>query len=411
MIGYDWLRKLVDDGTFEDIEGIGYKDNPSKIDGVYSGLARIKGVRAGVIVQEPDYFYGTMGEKHIRRMIKLLKEVIRERIPLVAFFSSGGARFQEGNKTLYLVSRLLHLLCKARERSLYVSCIMGATAGGSAISASLADLLIMDRNSSLFIYGPSVARNELGLEVKKEELGGAGIQAKNGTASIVCHDENECIALVKEIISLFYRGRFETEKAKDITQSLKNVFDSDKIIEIYSSMGSNVITGFSTLQGKPVAFLSVEPKTKDGYLSYDDTLKILNLVEFCNRRKINLLVNIDSPGFSPLSEDGMRGIVNLTSRIASILSRRNYTAASFIQGRCFGGLFVLLCTKGFGSDETYALEKALISVSPEKTYYQITKSKEKFEHLFSAKEAAKIGLVSLVRSNEELRKKITSLFK
>jgi acetyl-CoA carboxylase carboxyltransferase component len=385
-----------------DIDGYASQDI-EKCDGVYAGIAKIKGIRSCVIVQEPDYLAGTMGNKHIRRIIKVANESLRRKIPLLCLYSSGGARFQEGSEALYSVSKLINSLTAVRAKLPYISAVIGPCAGGASISASISDILVMEKNSSLFVYGPLVTNTEFSLDVKGSDLGGAEIQAKNGTASILVEDEEKCVEMVKNIF-LTLRGKEESlQNASEIEEKTLASLGMNKVIELFHHTGPNVLAGLTVYRAKPVMILLLKGNYNSGYLGYEDTFKLYRVLELCNRKKIQVFQIVDSAGFAPLPSEESKGLVLLTGKIAELLSARRYRCISLVDGKCFGGLFVLLCSKSFGCDLSLAYSNSIISVAPKKTYYHVAGKGAKFEEKFSAFEAEKKGILKVVKSTSELR--------
>ncbi len=409
MRGLDRLLRLVDEGSFRDVDGYDTA-NVEECDGVYAGTAKIKGVSSCVIVQEQDYLAGTMGEKQIGRMARVARESLRKGIPLLCIYSSGGARFQEGTRTLYMVSEFIKVLARVRMKVPYFSAILGPCAGGASISASLSDLIVMRKeNSSLFVYGPLVSREEFGLSVGADDMGGAMVQAKNLTASIVCESEEKCIENLKSLL-LISRGKEEgLDGAPSLNEKVLEEVGVKKGVELFSLAGENVKAYLTLYKHRPLAVLIVKGKENLGYVGYRDALKIYRVLELCNRRGVAILQIIDSPGFAPLPSEEAAGLVSLTGRIADLLSRRKFKCASLIQRRCYGGLFVLLCSKGLGCDFSLAYEDSIISFAPETAYYAVVGKEGKFESKFSASAAEREGFVTLLKENSELREYLSRL--
>lgn len=409
MRGLERLLRLVDEGSFEDID----RYDTTKVeecDGVYAGTAEIKGISSCVIVQEQDYLAGTMGEMHIDRMARVARESLRKGIPLLCVYSSGGARFQERTKTLYMVSELVKVLAEVRMKVPYFSAILGPCAGGASISASLSDLIVMRKeNSSLFVYGPLVTKEEFGLSVGADDMGGAMVQAKNLTASIICESEEECIENLKRLLLISMGKEDGLDGAPLLGEKVLKEVGVKKGVELFPLVGENVKAYLTLYKHRPLVVLTVKGKENLGYIGYKDTLKIYRILELCNRRSIAVLEIIDSPGFAPLPSEEAAGLVSLTGRIADLLSKRKFKCACLIQQRCFGGLFVLLCSKGLGCDFSLAYEDSIISFAPKTAYYAVVGKEGKFESKFSASIAEREGFVTLIKKNSDLRKYLSRL--
>ena len=163
-----WLLGIADDGRLTDVEGseIDLKkplpqDTLAHDDGAIAGIVRIGGADVAVFAQEPTYKGGSMGLGHTKRLERLVSVAAESKLPIIGFYDSGGVRAQEGGHSLEEASALVGHLIKAREVVPVISVIMGAVSGAAAYSAYMGDAIVMIKGkSSLFVWGPGVARAE-----------------------------------------------------------------------------------------------------------------------------------------------------------------------------------------------------------------------------------------------------------
>ncbi len=114
-----------------------------------------------------------------------------------------GARIQEGAACLAGYGYIFERNVRASGVIPQISVIMGPCAGGAVYSPAITDFTFMVRETShMFITGPEVIKTVTGEEVTFEELGGAMTHAsKSGVASFVSQDEEECLAMVRYLLS------------------------------------------------------------------------------------------------------------------------------------------------------------------------------------------------------------------
>lgn len=213
MLAVERLRRLVDGGSFCDIEGLPVdfeKADPETVrfgDGVLAGEALVGGSRTVVFAQEKTFRGGSMGAKHLERLEKVVRRAIELRVPVLGLFDSGGARVNAGMAPLVEPAALIQGIMGAKGVVPLIFAAMGTVTGGAAYACSAGDVVVMVRGSGrMFIWGPGVARAEFGTEVTMERLGGAALHVKNGQATHVAGDESGALNLMKKVLGYFERA-------------------------------------------------------------------------------------------------------------------------------------------------------------------------------------------------------------
>src|SRR6185436_14836684 len=94
--------------------------------------------------------------------------------PLIGLNDSGGARIQEGVRSLAGYADIFYRNVRASGVIPQISAIMGPCAGGAVYSPAITDFIVMVEESSyMFVTGPNVVKTVTNEEVSSESLGGA----------------------------------------------------------------------------------------------------------------------------------------------------------------------------------------------------------------------------------------------
>ncbi|MCK5092585.1 MAG: acetyl-CoA carboxylase carboxyltransferase subunit beta, partial [Gammaproteobacteria bacterium] len=153
----------VDELKFKDSKK--YKDRISqaqKKTNEKDALVVIKGSLKGRPVVacafEFGFMGGSMGSVVGEKFVWAVNESIKERIPLVCFSASGGARMQEALTSLFQMSKTSAALAQLSSLGIpYISVMTDPTMGGvSASLAMLGDLNIAEPNALIGFAGPRV---------------------------------------------------------------------------------------------------------------------------------------------------------------------------------------------------------------------------------------------------------------
>lgn len=121
---------------------------------------KIKGRSAVVAAFEFGFIGGSMGSVVGEKFVQAVNTCITERLPLVCFSTSGGARMQEALVSLMQMAKTSAALEKLRQEGLpFISVLVDPVYGGvSASLAMLGDINIAEPNALVGFTGPDVIR-------------------------------------------------------------------------------------------------------------------------------------------------------------------------------------------------------------------------------------------------------------
>src|SRR5437773_1769361 len=102
------IALLMDPGSFEEIGALvvhrtkdfGMEDQQYYGDGVITGYGTINGRLAYVFAQDFTVFGGSLSETHAEKICKVMDLAMKTGAPMIGLNDSGGARIQEGVRSL-----------------------------------------------------------------------------------------------------------------------------------------------------------------------------------------------------------------------------------------------------------------------------------------------------------------------
>lgn len=155
----------VDLLKFKDLKK--YKDrlsaaqkNTGERDALIVVRGQVKSVQMVVAAFEFGFIGGSMGAVVGEKFVRAVDVCIDERLPLVCFSTSGGARMQEALISLMQMAKTSAALARLREEGLpFISVMVDPVYGGvSASLAMLGDINIAEPNALVGFTGPDVIR-------------------------------------------------------------------------------------------------------------------------------------------------------------------------------------------------------------------------------------------------------------
>lgn len=151
------VLKFRDSKKYKDRIAAAQKATGEK-DALVAQKGRLKGMPLVAVAFEFEFMGGSMASVVGARFVKAAEVCLRERIPLVCFSASGGARMQEALLSLMQMAKTSAALARMSEEGIpFISILTDPTMGGvSASLAMLGDINIAEPRALIGFAGPRV---------------------------------------------------------------------------------------------------------------------------------------------------------------------------------------------------------------------------------------------------------------
>ena len=404
------VEYLLDEGSFEEIgmlvthrtTDFGMEKEQYYGDGVVTGYGTINGRAVYIFAQDFTVFGGSLSETHAEKICKVMDMALKNGVPMIGLNDSGGARIQEGVRSLGGYADIFYRNVQASGVIPQISAIMGPCAGGAVYSPAMTDFTMMvENNSYMFVTGPNVVKTVTNEEVTSEELGGASTHStKSGVAHITSENGIECLEDIKRLLSYVPQNNRETapaipfelkdeireqlsnivpdsaNKPYDMHEVIKGIIDEDSFFEIHKNFAENIIVGFARLGGRSIGIVANQPMFLAGCLDVNSSIKAARFVRFCDCFNIPLLVLEDVPGFLPGTDQEWNGIITHGAKLLYAFSEATVPRITVITRKAYGGAYDVMNSKHIGADMNFAWPSAEIAVMGAKGASEIIFKKE-----------------------------------
>lgn len=404
------VELLLDEGSFEEIGALVTHrtkdfDMENQIflgDGVVTGYGTVNGRLIYVFSQDFTVFGGSLSETHAEKICKIMDMAMKTGAPVIGLNDSGGARIQEGVRSLGGYADIFYRNVRASGAIPQISAIMGPCAGGAVYSPAITDFVMMVENTSyMFVTGPNVVKTVTNEEVSSEELGGAMTHAsKSGVTHLTSANDFECIQQIKALLSYIPQNCEETpaklpyelgdeirevletivpENANqpyDMREVISGICDVDSFMEIHKDYAENIVVGFARLAGRSVGIVANQPICLAGVLDIESSKKAARFTRFCDCFNIPLVVLVDVPGFLPGTDQEWKGIITNGAKLLYALSEATVPRVTVITRKAYGGAYDVMNSKHIGADMNFAWPGAEIAVMGAKGASEIIFKKE-----------------------------------
>jgi methylmalonyl-CoA decarboxylase subunit alpha len=402
---------LLDEGSFEEFDmfvthtshDFGLEKQQILSDGVVTGYGTIDGRIVYVYSQDFTVFGGSLSEAYARKICKVMDQAMKVGAPVIGINDSGGARIQEGVKSLAGYAEIFQRNINASGVIPQISAIFGPCAGGAVYSPALTDFIMMsERNSYMFVTGPKVVKTVTGEVVTTDELGGAHVHAsKSGVSHFIAETEEEGLLMVRQLLSYLPSNNLEEppmeqcsdpidrledelnyfippdpNKPYDVKDVIYAIVDDNEFLEVHRHYAKNIVIGFSRFNGMPVGIVANQPNYLAGVLDIDASRKAARFVRFCDAFNIPIVTLVDVPGFLPGTQQEYGGIILHGAKLMFAYGEATVPKVTITLRKSYGGAHDVMSSKQLRGDINYAWPSAEIAVMGPKGAIEVLSSRE-----------------------------------
>lgn len=371
------VEMIADEGTFEEWDhGLnagnplsfpGYEEKVKALqektnldEAVMTGKAQINGNEVVLGICDGRFMMASMGWAVGEKIARAVERATEEKLPVIIFACSGGARMQEGIVSLMQMAKTSAVLKKHSDAGLlYISVLTNPTTGGVTASfAMLGDVILAEPNALIGFAGPRVIEQTIGQKLpegfqKSEFLLEHGFidrivereEMKEVLASILSMhkiEENgedwrqECCQNEGEEKRVPYKGLTSWERVQ-ISRRKDRPVGSDYIHTLFTDFielhgdryfkdDKAIIGGIARFHGMPVTVIAQErgTTTKENILrnfgmpspdGYRKALRLMKQAEKFHRRSSVLLIHRErSAELKQKKEDRERQLREISMR-------------------------------------------------------------------------------------------------
>ena len=461
---YRRIEMLVDDGSFIEwnktmpiSNPLDFPDYETKLEeerqksklneAVVTGEATIGNVRTAIAVCDARFMMSSMGRVVGEKITAAVEKATEEKMPIIIFSCSGGARMQEGMISLMQMAKTSAALKRHHEAGqLFISFLTDPTMGGvSASFAMLGDIILAEPKALIGFAGPRVIAQTIGTKLP-EGFQSAEFLLEHGFIDAIV-ERSEQRSVLKKILRAHTSGfkkvaRQEsqdenTEKVAEKRPKVKapkTAWDSvllsrrpdrptakdyiDRMFSFFLELHGDrlsgddgaIIGGIANYYGKPVMVVAQqkgksikENKIRNfGMPNPSGYRKALRLMKHAQKFDMPIICIVDTPGAFCGIEAEEKGQAEAIARALFEMSDMTVPILSVVIGEGGSGGALALAV----ANEVWMLEHSIYSIlSPEGfasiLYKDAKKSKEAAEVMkITSKELLGLGVIDRVIKEE-----------
>lgn len=416
----DRLEELLDPGTFKEyyteletsdpLRFPGYKEKLSTVnvkrkDALICGTGKAGGMEVACALLDKDFLMGSMGTVVGEKLTRIIEKADEDKLPLIIYSASGGARMQEGMFSLLQMAKTSAAINRFKEHGgLFISVLTHPTTGGvSASFASLGDIILAEPGALIGFAGPRVIEKTIGHKLP-EGFQRAEFQLEHGFVDKIVSRE-EMPGVIKSILKLHSLSEYndgtvpgvcDKDKADDSSSATENISAYDRVMRArakdrprnteivenifddfmelagdrFGKEDPSVMGGIAFLNGLPVTVIA-QRKGRDtkenihynfGMPNPSGYRKALRLMKQAEKFGRPVITFIDTPGAYPGMEAEENGQSTAIAENLAAMSSLRVPVISVVTGEGSSGGALAIGV----ADRILVLENAVYSIlSPE----------------------------------------------
>ena len=367
------LRSLFDAGTLRLLA-------PRDDSGVLAARGGIDGTAAIAFATDATRMGGALGTEGCRRIVDAIDAAVRERVPVLGLWHSGGARLAEGVVALDAVGQVFAAIVRASGRVPQISVVLGPAAGGAAYGPALTDIVIMSGTGRIFVTGPEVVRSVTGEQVDMERLGGPEPHGRrSGVVHVTTADDTAALSTARSLASLLGRqGRVspadvaeavdlgallpeQASRAYDVKPLVEALLDAPGV-ELHAKWAPSIVTTLGRLAGRTVGVIANNPLRLGGCLDAASAEKAARFVRMCDSLGVPLIVLVDVPGYLPGLGQEWDGVVRRGAKLLHAFAEAVVPRVTLVTRKAYGGAYIAMNSRSLGATAVFAWPNAEVAV-------------------------------------------------
>lgn len=238
------IASIVEKNSFEEwdtglisknpLHMVGYPDRIKALqektgldEAVITGKARIGDDEVVLMVMDGSFLMASMGAVVGEKIARGVERATKERLPIIIFTCSGGARMQEGMTSLMQMAKTSAALKKHSEAGLlYITVLTDPTTGGVTASfAMLGDIILAEPKALIGFAGPRVIEQTIKKKLKKGFQRSEFLLEHGFVDKIV--ERKEMKEVLEQILTM-HRMRAQKEDARKVQKQIEEVLEKNQ---------------------------------------------------------------------------------------------------------------------------------------------------------------------------------------
>ncbi|MAZ87108.1 MAG: acetyl-CoA carboxylase carboxyltransferase subunit, partial [Cellvibrionaceae bacterium] len=285
-----------------------------------AGIGYIAGVRCMVAIDDYLTKGGSIGPTGGKKRNRALDIALINKLPMVNLSQSGGGNLKLVGDTFGESGEMFARQCRLSAAGIpQITVVHGSATAGGAYQPTLSDYLILVRKqSTMYLAGPPLLKAATGEIATDEELGGAEMHSEiAGTNDYLAENDADGIRIARDVTKKLGWNRNQSVRAEvsyqeplyaaeelrgivpedsktpfDMREVIARIADGSDFLEFKSDFDNGTLCGHAEIEGQPCGVIgNNSPITAKG------AAKAAQFIQLCEQSGTPLLFLTNTTGF------------------------------------------------------------------------------------------------------------------
>ncbi|HUR78306.1 MAG TPA: carboxyl transferase domain-containing protein [Acidimicrobiales bacterium] len=334
---------------------------------------------------DPSVGRGAIGPDEAEATARLIRLATDTGVPIVGVLATTGTDVRHDVAALVAWGHIARALVDASGVVPIALAVVGPCAAGPALLIGLADIVVFTADATAFVSGPAAVAGMTGETISRFDLGGVNVhETHSGICAFHAADEHAALDAIAGVLSFLPANNHEmppwalshdeldrdcearvpdsANAGYDIRTVVDEVCDRGSWFELWTRHAPNAVVGFARVDGYPVGVVANQPAWLAGTLDIEASTKAARFVQMCDSFNVPLLTLVDTPGFQPGKDIEWRGMIRHGAKLVHAYAAATVARVCVILRKAYGGAYIVMDSRGMGSDFVVAWPSAEIAV-------------------------------------------------
>ncbi len=363
----------------------GDKDGSGAGGSCITGIGYVNGVR--VMVMADDYLTkgGTITELAGKKRRRMLDLALENKLPLITLAQSGGGDLKSLGDFFGPSGAGFAMQARLSAAGIpQITVVHGSATAGGAYQPGLSDYVVMIRKqSTVYLAGPPLLKAATGEIATDEEIGGAEMHAEvAGTADYLAENDADGVRIAREITEKlgwnddipstppkkFKEPLYPAEELLglvpedpktpyDLREIIARIADGSDYLDFKADFDLGTVCGQITIQGMACGVIGNNaPITAKG------AAKAAQFVQLCEQSGTPILFMHNTTGFLVGTEPEQAGIIKHGAKLIQAVTNARVPKISVVVGGSYGAGNYAMCGRGMDPRFMFAWPRSVVSV-------------------------------------------------
>ncbi len=364
----------------------GDKDGSAAGGSCITGIGYVEGTRVMVVVDDYMTKGGTIGKLGGAKRSRMMELAMENKLPVVTLAQSGGGDLKGlGDWFGYTASGFARQAQLSAKGIPQITVVHGSATAGGAYQPGLSDYVIMIRKqSTVYLAGPPLLKAATGEIALDEEIGGAEMHSEiAGTADYLAENDGDGLRIAREITAKLgwnknnsFNGNsnafaepvyskedllgivpVDPKKPYDVREIIARIADGSDYLDFKASYDMGTVCGHMEIKGHPCGVIG-----NNGPITARGAAKAAQFIQLCEQAGTPLLFLHNTTGFIVGTEAEQSGIIKHGAKLIQAVTNATVPKISVVVGGSFGAGNYAMCGRGIPPRFMFAWPKSVVSV-------------------------------------------------